>query len=797
MSSLRVHLLGGFEAIVGGKPVSAFESRKVRALFTLLLMTPKGHELSRDQLAAMLWPDADERGGRRNLRQALYNLRGALSASAAEDTEYVTLTRSGVAFNRETDHWVDVEVFEHKVERGLTAGECVDPRALAAAVQLYRGDFLSGFFIEGSPDFEQFVLVHQERLRDEAVNAVRSLVRYHTERGEYPQAVVFARRQLEFDALSEEGHRNLMRLYALSGRRSHALGQYEKCLNLLRTELGVEPLEETTALYKSILAEELEAVGLGPEGPPMCPTIPLAGRRQDYERLRTSWDHVLRGHGRLTLVEGETGVGKSRLAKALIHDVAARHSVRVLLARCQGRVVTTTLEPLGDALRSLVSVYEEEPEALLRQLSERAQATLARLMVEAAGIELPEGLVPPQEQGEGSTVAETVLELFDVLLDPESPEQLSAVIVLLDGIQAADPGTIELLVQLLPKLGDRPVWLLATVDAEQMGPSNGVHRLMEGPQLAGIIDCVCLERLAPADHDFIAESVVGEGQSAILGTFLQERAEGLPLAVVEWVNALCDEGCLAARGGGRWSLDTERLDELFGGIGSLPELLLHRINLLPESARRLLTFAAVIGRTFDADFLADAAKEHVHVIETGIEMAVQRWLVRHFQQHWFDSRRERDIVLWSRGVRRGTFQLAHVPLHEVLYTTVSPLRRQYLHRQVASAIERQLPLGERTAFLEELAHHHAMAANWEPCLDYLVASMEKALRLGATGTAAAHCSAALDVLAQLEAAAGGEGREEWQRRRLELEKTCENLCEDPSLGARPKPRTSAGGRRKR
>ena len=112
------------------------------------------------------------------------------------------------------------------------------------------------------------MLSEQERLREAAVDSFRTLIESYLRRGEYRFGIQFARRLLAIDPLSEEAHRSLMRLYALSGRRSRALRQYEILRNLLSSELKVEPLRDTRELHQSILDQTVSpATGMDREGP--------------------------------------------------------------------------------------------------------------------------------------------------------------------------------------------------------------------------------------------------------------------------------------------------------------------------------------------------------------------------------------------------------------------------------------------------------------------------------------------------------------------------------------------------
>lgn len=124
---------------------------------------------------------------------------------------------------------------------------------LRAAVAHYKGDFLAHFYVSDSAPFEEWALPLRQRLRLPMLSALERLVQHAEWRGDFAQAAQYAQRQVELEPLRERGHRELMRLLALSGQQSAALAQYAYLQQALASELDAEPEGETTALYDRIL----------------------------------------------------------------------------------------------------------------------------------------------------------------------------------------------------------------------------------------------------------------------------------------------------------------------------------------------------------------------------------------------------------------------------------------------------------------------------------------------------------------------------------------------------------------
>lgn len=316
---LTIALLGGLKISQKGTAVTGFASRKADALFVYLACNPRPHP--RETIATLFWPDNDQ-------TRALANLSVILSSLRKQLGDYLLADRHTVAFNNEMDYLLDVVEFEQAIKQAQVrqqAGKLTRTVAaqLDTAVSHYKGDFLAGFNIRGVPEFEAWVLLEQERLRQLMLDALSDLITFHQQRSQFADGIRHAQQLLGLDPLQEETHRQLMMLYALDNQRPAALAQYDQCAAILDAELGVEPDEETVTLYEQIKDDKgtrgqgekgtsSGLVTLSPKHNLPAPTTTFIGRENELAQIE-SW--LAEPNGRLLTIIGPGGMGKTRLAQ--------------------------------------------------------------------------------------------------------------------------------------------------------------------------------------------------------------------------------------------------------------------------------------------------------------------------------------------------------------------------------------------------------------------------------------------------------------------------------------------------
>jgi predicted ATPase/DNA-binding SARP family transcriptional activator len=308
---LTVRLFGGVELKLDEQAIDDLPTRKAEALLAYLACQKR--PIARETLAELLWDE-------RSQDQALANLRSILSSLRRSLDAHFEVTRQTVSFNRASHFWLDVDEFE-RLAKTLTQREDGDPRArmatLQAAIDLYRGDFLEGFYLRESLGFEEWAILERERWQRTAVTLLWQALDLTTTAGDYAAALRYADKLLRFDNLSERAHRAKMLILARLGQFNAALQHFDSLGRLLDDELGVEPAAETTTLHAQIkLAREI--------APPSLPPPPphFVGRGEDEATLAA---HLRDPARRLVTVLGASGMGKTRLAVETVRRLAAAH----------------------------------------------------------------------------------------------------------------------------------------------------------------------------------------------------------------------------------------------------------------------------------------------------------------------------------------------------------------------------------------------------------------------------------------------------------------------------------------
>ncbi|MBX3000128.1 MAG: tetratricopeptide repeat protein [Caldilineaceae bacterium] len=299
-TNLTLNLLGGGQILLDGVPLHALSASKARGLLFYLAITGQAH--SRDALAGLLWPDMSDVDARMNLRQALSKLRKLLP-------NHIMITRDQVGILPTAALFVDALAFEealHTADHPHVGNGTDSIVHLRKAADLYRGEFLAGFFIAGAEPFEEWQLSERERLRRLILQALDRLASHYTVSRQTTLGLHYTGTLLQMDPWREENHQQMMRLLAWDGQITAALRHYQICKETLHNALGIEPLPETTALYERILA-----LRAGPRHNLPLAQTPFVGRSQQLalllQRLHTPTC-------RLVSIVGPGGVGKTRLA---------------------------------------------------------------------------------------------------------------------------------------------------------------------------------------------------------------------------------------------------------------------------------------------------------------------------------------------------------------------------------------------------------------------------------------------------------------------------------------------------
>jgi DNA-binding SARP family transcriptional activator len=689
--TLEVSLIGPPRVARDGQPVT-FDTRKAMALLAHLALAERPR--SREALCELLWPGHDTEHARGALRRTLSALRKSIGE------EWIETRGDSVALLRGEHLELDVERF-----RELSAGDASLER-LEEAVSLLSGGFLEGFALRDSPDFDDWQIAEEGALERELARALQRLVDRLVARGEYARAIPHARRWLELDPLNESAHCQLIRMYAWSGDRAGALGQYRQCVRALSQELGVGPLEQTMTLYEQVNNGTLpmpSEVETAVRPPPVAaaagvpPELPLVGRAAELDVLVDAHARA-QPDGGLAVIEGEAGIGKTRLADELVASARSRGAV-VLAARCHDDEAGLPYGPIVELLREAVSSAGTGgwPDAVPSQ--RLADASL--LLPELAGLtdHVPDPL-PLDGPGAQVRLLEGLAEVIGAACEGPQPG-----VVVLDDVHAADEATLDSISYLGHRLRGRPLLLVVAWRSEAVPPGHRLRRLAAELGRDGRTAIVSPARLDEAAVGTLVEAVRPDTVAAGLARRVYLESEGLPLFVAEYLAAL--------RAGGDADEDA-LLPEMRG-------LLESRLGGVSDVARQVLGAAATIGRSFELDVVRQASGRTDEEAVAALEELVAHGVVRELSGH------------------EPGYDFSHEKLRALVYEQTGLARRRLLHGRVAAALSGR-PGGENAALV---AQHLRLAGQQAKAAEQYRIAAEHAASLLAHADALEHFEAAL------------------------------------------------------
>jgi DNA-binding SARP family transcriptional activator/DNA-binding NarL/FixJ family response regulator len=246
---LGIRLLGTLGVQRGSVALPSFPTQRSAALFAYLVVN-RDRLIHRDVLCGKFWGDRSDAQARKSLRTTLWRIRSVIEADPADRGTLLRVEGDHVGFVAHPRVWADVWELEEYVRMcEENAGDLDDAtaRTLGHVAELYRGDFMEGHY-------DDWCSQPRERFRTGFLSALERLVRHHGENGAWREAIACAQQVLRHDPLREHVHRALMVSHHAMGDRPSALRQYHRCAQVLRTELAIEPMEETRLLYESIRA---------------------------------------------------------------------------------------------------------------------------------------------------------------------------------------------------------------------------------------------------------------------------------------------------------------------------------------------------------------------------------------------------------------------------------------------------------------------------------------------------------------------------------------------------------------
>ncbi len=644
MSTCRLSTLGRLELTRDGKPALTRRRKELALLAFLARRAPR--RVDRAVLAAMLWGDTDEARGRQSLRQALSDLRDILGEALEADA--VSVRVAGTV-------QVDAAEFEREVSQ----------ERWRIAVDHWKGPFLAGLDDLGDERWVSWLEAERSSLSTKLAYALDRLAADTELRGDWEQAIHWAEWQADVLPRDEAAAKRLITVLLSAGRLAEARARLAVFRKRLRDDLDAEPNPELERLVQ--LAVPRAAVG-GPGSRGLL-SPDLTAREDALALLSHAWDRSRAGAGRVVIVQGDEGLGKTRLLADFVRAIRRREPDALLL---DGTAFASEQGEAYAALRPLVARLALAPGA-----SAAPPESLARLAQIAPEIRERYRALPE------SSPDEPLGRHLDRLWADVAQEQ--PVLVALDDVPLADRESQAAMAGLLRRPPPHVLLILAG------RPEAWTHSLLAGdiPQASAHLDRIALAPLSANEVEHMLGSMAPFAPEALtaLSGRLHAQTGGVPAQIEQLVHQLAADGLITPGPSGSWVLGHTAQGPLPLPSG-VRELMERRLGRLSAEARDLMESCAVLGPNIDPVLLEGVSGLNPPAFQRAMSEVLSQRLLRE-------------------GVARpGRYEFPSDAYRRAVSDLTAPSRRKALHLRASHALEQ----GPQDAMVREsIAAHRALA----------------------------------------------------------------------------------------
>ena len=649
MSKIYVELLGT-PLVRKDEEEIIFPYSKVKALFFYLILNKK---TSRDEVAGLLWGDDSEDIAKKNLRNALYQLKKSFDLEIVE-----TPNNSILILNDTFDFYIDVDQFISDPKNNL---------------DLYRSDFLKGFFVKKADSFEEWVFENKYHYKSIYIKTLESIIESLSL--DNPDVEKHCKKLISLDELNEHYYRTLIRHYGSIGSLNKVIDSFNEISQVLNRELGVSPSKETENLFNSIISS-VKTIS----SPKNTLSELFFGRSNELAIIQNNYNSFLDNKDfKSILVSGEAGIGKSRLVQEFLNFTEG-NKVHVLKEACYMVEKEYILKPWGSILEQIYNIFIEAN----IEIPQIWHSTLDKIFPELIDIRSFSNIkiLENMEFIKYEMLQDIILDIFKKLSMDKK------IVLVFDDIQWMDAKSISILNSLLLSPISKNLLAIFTYRNEQ---NLQVERFLSSLSKYNKLNNIHLNRFESQEVEkFIKIALPKKKFNKNTFKKIYEETEGNSFFLIEYLNSIKENKNINIM-----SLEMkDALKNRFIYLSKDSIDILNIVSLFFDKAP-----LSVLRRILD--------KGDLEIIDS-LEVLENKFILEEFY--------ERDNIY---------FKFTHQKLREYIYLNQSETRKNILHEKVADILEDDLLEDIKNIDLyHKLIYHYSNSNNKFKVLKYKISALD-------------------------------------------------------------------------